>query len=146
MISILFLNERFLIYLVYVHTFGYDVYIWYTTDVPAMVPDVTVDNSTINITGSNVALALSWGEPFNNLDPIVSYTVSYFGNGTCPLQLTTTDNTTRSYIITNLTTRINYNFSVVATNLVGSGKSGTLDRIFKGEVTILRMYMRICLL
>ena len=33
----------------------------YITGVPATVPNVTVDNSTIKITGNNVTLTLSWG-------------------------------------------------------------------------------------
>ena len=71
---------------------------------------------------------LSWGEPFNNLDPIVNYTVSCSGDVTCPPNFTTTDNTTctRCYTITNLTTMTNYTFSVVATNSIGSGKAGVM--------------------
>ena len=92
--------------------------------VPAMVPAVTGDDNTININGDNVTLALSWGEPFNNLDPIVNYTVSCSGDDACPPNFTTTDNTTRSYTITNLTTMTNYTFSVVATNSIGSGEAG----------------------
>ena len=88
-----------------------------------MVPDV---NHTININGNNVILTLNWGEPFNNLDPIVSYTVSCSGDVTCPSNLTTTDNTTRSCTITNLTPMTNYIFSVVATNSIGSGKAGVV--------------------
>ena len=92
-----------------------------------MVPDVTVKDNTINITGNNVTLTLSWGEPFNNLDPIVNYTVSCSGvNVTCPPNFTTTDNTTRSYTITNLTPMTNYTFSVVATNSIGSGEAGVV--------------------
>ena len=91
---------------------------------PAIVPDVTVDNNTININGNIVTLTLSWGEPFNNLDPIVNYTVSCSGNVTCPP--VTTDNTTRSYTITNLTPMTNYTFSVVATNSIGSGEAGVV--------------------
>ena len=70
-----------------------------------MVPGVTVDDNTININENNVTLILSWGEPFNNLDPIANYTVSCSGDDTCPPNFTTvtTDNTTRSYTITNLT-------------------------------------------
>ena len=34
------------------------------TGVPAMVPNVTVNNNAIN--GNNVTLTLSWGKPFNN--------------------------------------------------------------------------------
>ena len=70
--------------------------------VPAMVPGVTVDD-TININGKNFTLTLSWGEPFNNLDPIVNYTVSCSCDVACPPNFTTTDNTTRSFTITNLT-------------------------------------------
>ena len=87
-----------------------------------MVPDVTVDDSTFNINGNIVTLTLSWGEPFNNLDPIVNYTVSCSGDVTCPLNFTT-DNTTRSYTITNLTPMTDYTFSVVATNSIGSGEA-----------------------
>ena len=96
------------------------------TDVPTVVPSVTVDDNTINIYGSNVTLTLSWGEPFNNLDPIENYTVSCSGDVTCPSNFTTTDNTTRSYTITNLTPMTNYTFSVVATNSIGSGEAGVV--------------------
>ena len=77
---------------------------------PSVVPSVTVDDNTIIINGNNVTLTLSWGGPFNNLDPIVNYTVSCSGDVTCPPNFTTTDNTTR---ITNLTPMTNYTFSVV---------------------------------
>ena len=96
------------------------------TDVPAVVPNVTVDDNTININGYNVTLILSWREPFDNLDPIVNYTVSCSGDVTCPPNFTTTDNTTRSYTITNLTPMTNYTFSVVATNSIGSGEAGVV--------------------
>ena len=102
--------------------FNYYVY----TGVPAIVPDVTVDDNTININGNIVTLTLSWGEPFNNLDPIVNYTVSYSGDVTCPPNFTATDNTTRSYTITNLTTMTTYTFSVVAANSIGSGEAGVV--------------------
>ena len=91
-----------------------------------MVPVVTVDDNTISINGNNVTLTLSWGEPFNNLDPIVNYTVSCSGYDVCPPNFTTTDNTTRSYTITNLTPMTNYTFSVVATNSIGSGEAGVV--------------------
>ena len=93
------------------------------TGVPRMVPNVTVNNST---NGNSLTITLSWGEPFNNLDPIVSYTVSCSGDDTCPPNLTSTDNTTRSYTITNLTPMTNYTFSVVATNSIGSGEAGVV--------------------
>ena len=93
---------------------------------PAMVPNVTVDDKTISIIASNVTLTLSWGEPFNNYNPIVNYTVSCSGDDRCPQSFTTTDNTTRSYTITNLTTITTYTFSVVATNSIGSGEAGVV--------------------
>ena len=91
-----------------------------------MVPYVTVDDSTININGNIVTLKLSWGEQFNNLDPIVNYIVSCSGDVTCPPNFTTTDNTTRSYTVTNLTPMTTYTFSVVATNSIGSGEAGVV--------------------
>ena len=97
-----------------------------------MVPDV---NHTININGNNITLTMSWGEPFNNLDPIVNYTVSCSGDVTCPPNFTTTDNTTRSYTITNLTPMTNYTFSVVATNSIGSGEAGVVMITTPGIVT-----------
>ena len=86
-----------------------------------MVPDVTITNNT---NGNKVMI--SWGEPFNNLDPIVNYTVSCSGDVTCPPNFTTTDNTTRSYTITNLTKMTTYIFSVVATNSIGSGEASVV--------------------
>ena len=91
-----------------------------------MVPYVMVDENTVVVNGNNVTLTLSWGEPFNNLDPIVHYTVSCSGDVTCPPNFTTTDNTTRSYTITNLTPMTNYTFSVVANNSIGSGEAGVV--------------------
>ena len=89
--------------------------------------DVIVDSNTININESNVTLTLSWGEPFNYHHPIMNYTVSCSGDSaTCFQNFTTTDNTTRSYTITNLTTMTNYTFSVVATNSIGSGEAGVV--------------------
>ena len=106
------------------------------TGVPAMVSGVTVDGSTINVNGNNVTLTLSWGELFNNLDPIVNYTVSCSGDVMCPPNFTTTDNTTRSYTITNLTPMTNYTFSVVATNSIGSGEAGLVTITTPpGEIT-----------
>ena len=110
----------------------------FITGIPAMVPDVTFDNNTININGNNVTLTLSWGEPFNNFDPIVNYTVSCTGDNRCPPNFTTTDNTTRSYTITNLTPMTNYTFSVVATNSIGSGEAGVGMTTTPGKVMDVR--------
>ena len=106
-----------------------------------MVPGVTVDENTININGNNVTLTLSWGEPFNNLDPIVNYTVSCSGGVTCPPNFTTTDNTTRSYTITNLTPMTDYTLSVVATNSIGSGEAGVVMITTPPGNIILRMWL-----
>ena len=65
-----------------------------------------------------ITLTLSWGEPFNNHDPIVNYIVSCSGDVTCPPNFTTIDDTTRSYTITNLTPMTNYTFSVEASYYV----------------------------
>ena len=102
-----------------------------------MVPNVTVDVNTINISGNNVTLTLGWEQPFNNLDPIVNYTVSCSGDVTCPPNFTTTDNTTRSYTITNLTPMTDYTFSVVATNPIGSGEDGVVMITTPGEAIVL---------
>ena len=56
----------------------------------------------------------------------MNYTVSCSGDVTCPPNFTTTDNTTRSYTITNLMPMTNYTFSVVATNSIGSGEAGVV--------------------
>ena len=109
-----------------------------------MVPSVIVDDNTININGNDVTLILSWGEPFNNLDPIVNYTVSCSSNVTCPPNFTTTDNTTRNYTITNLTSMTNYTFSVVATNSIGSGEAGVLEYTTSGKITV-RMFCYGCI-
>ena len=95
----------------------------FITGVPAMVPNVTVDVYRIDINGNIVTLTLSWGEPFNNLDPIVNYTVSCSGDVRCPLTFNTTEN---AIIFTNLTPMTTYTFSVVATNSIGIGEAGVV--------------------
>jgi len=91
-----------------------------------MVPGITVDDNTIDINGNIVTLTLSWGEPFNNLDPIVNYTVSCSGHFICS-QTFTIDNTKRSFTFKNLLmSGTNYTFSVVATNSIGSGEAGVM--------------------
>ena len=114
------------------------MYEYCITGVPKIIPNVRVSDSA---NGNNVTLALSWGEPFNNLDPIVSYTVSCSGDDACPQNFTTTDNTTRSYIIPNLTPMTSYTFSVVATNSIGSGEAGVVMITTPGKVTDLYIFM-----
>ena len=112
----------------------------YITGIPAMVPNVAEEGNTISINGSIVTLTLSWGEPFNNCDSIVNYTVSCSGDDTCPENFTTIDNTTRT-TITNLTTMTNYTFSVVATNSIGSGEAGMRNYITPGKVKNMHVCM-----
>ena len=64
----------------------------------------------------------------------MNYTVSCSGDA-CPPNSATTDNTTRSYTITNLTPMTNYTFSVVATNSIGSGEAGVVMITTPGETT-----------
>ena len=97
--------------------------------IPITINNVRVNSKTTINEGNNITLTLSWGEPFNNLDPIVNYTVSCSGDVTCPPNFTTPDNTTRNHTITNLTPMTTYTFSVVATNSIGSGEAG------EGQVT-----------
>ena len=111
----------------YISNYLYISYYTGIPNVPAKVPDVTVIDSTITVNRLNVTLTLSWGVPFNNFDPIVNYTVSCSGDIKCPPHFTTTDNITRSYTITNLTTITTYIFSVVATNSNGSGEPGVVN-------------------
>ena len=103
------------------------------TGVPGVVPSVVANIVIVGIK-RRVTLTLSWGEPFNNFDPIVNYTVSCSGDVTCPPSFTTTDNTTRSYTITNLTSMTDYTFSVVATNSIGSGEAGVVMITTPGRV------------
>ena len=110
-----------------------------------MVPGIKVNINTINIDNNIVTLTLSWGEPFNNFDPIVNYTVSCSGDVTCPPNFTTTNNTTRSYTITNLTPMTNYTFSVVATNSFGSGEAGVVMITTPGKVYFIkRIQLYVC--
>ena len=108
--------------------------------VPAVVPGVTI---VLRINGSRGSHLISWLEPFNNLDLLVNYTVSCSGDAACPSKFTTTDNTTRSYTITNLTPMTTYTFSVVATNSIGSGEAGVvMITITPGQSTLHgHMYM-----
>ena len=107
-----------------------------------MVPNVTVDYSTININGTVVTLRLSWGEPFNNFDPILNYTVSCSGDVTCPPIFNVTDN---AIIFTNLITMTNYIFSVLATNSIGSGEGGVVNFTTPpSEATLSMLFIYVC--
>ena len=105
-----------------------DVFI---TGVPAVVSNIT---SGLFISRTNITLTLSWGEPFDNLDTIMNYTVSCSGNIVCPPNFTTYNSTIRSHVIINLTTMTNYTFSVVATNSIGSGEAGVVMITTPGKI------------
>ena len=109
-----------------------------------MVSNIIVDKNPINVIGNIATLTLSWGEPFNNCDPIVNYTLSCSGDVTCPPNFTTTDNTTRSYTITNLIPMTNYTFSVVATNSIGSGEAGVVNYTITPGDHVISLYPYIC--
>ena len=115
-------------------TFIYHIFV--ITGVPAMVPYVTANQTAINVNEKNVTLTLNWGEPFNNLDPILSYTLSCSGDVTCPQNFTTSDATTREYSIKDLTPMTKFTFSVVATNSIGNGEAGVQSYITAGEIII----------
>ena len=107
-----------------------------------MVPNVTVDYNTNSINGNNIALTLSWGEPFNNFDPIVNYTVSCSGDVRCPPNVTTADNAIIIIFLTSMTT---YTFSVVATNSIGSGEAGVvMIATPSGEGTVSILFIYVC--
>ena len=91
--------------------------------VPVKVSDLYVTNIT---NGNNVNFTLRWGEPFNNLDPIIMYHVSCSGDAPCPQSYNTTNNHTRSHTFTGFTPKSYYTFSVVATNSIGSGEAGVV--------------------
>ena len=106
-----------------------------------MVPNVTAEYNTKNVNGSNIVLRLSWGEPFNNLDPIVNYTVSCSGDVTWPPNFTTTDNA----VLMILTTMTTYTFSVVATNSIGSGEARVvMITTPPGEGTVSILFIYVC--
>ena len=96
------------------------------TAAPDQVPGVMVIADSISLDDDIVTLTLSWGKPFSNFDPIVSYTVSCSGDDTCPPNFSTPDNTTTTFDITNLTSMTDYIFSAVATNSIGSGEAGVV--------------------
>ena len=100
-----------------------------------------VPNVTFVITNTNpnyIVIILSWGEPLNNFNPIVNYTVlcSSSSNQCYQNSYTTRDNSTQSYIdfLAPMTT---YTFSVVATNSIGSGEAGVVMITTPGEVSLL---------
>ena len=109
-----------------------------------MVPNVGIDDNSINVNETRVTLTLSWGEPFNNFATITSYIVSCSGDVTCPRSFTITDNTIRSHTFTNLATMTTYTFSVVAANSIGRGEAGRAMITTPGDVHKMFTLMYIC--
>ena len=103
---------------------------------PRIVPNVTFVITEIK--SNIIAITLSWGEPNNNFDPILNYTVSCSSNTffCSRFHVITRDNSTRSNNITSLTPMTNYIFSVVANNSIGSGEAGVVNVITPGEFTV----------
>ena len=95
----------------------------FATDVPDQVPEFTGMADSMTLEGDILNITLSWGEPFNNFDPIINYTVTCSGDNRCPDDYTTADNTTRIFTVTNLNLTTNYVFNVFATNSLGNGES-----------------------
>ena len=108
-----------------------------------MVPNITFVITRANV--NYITITLSWGEPLNNFNPIVNYTVSCSSssNQCSRIPYTTRDNSTRNYTITNLTPMTTYTFSVVATNSIGSGEAGVVMITTPGEVSLLYIIMYI---
>jgi len=106
------------------------------TGVPAMVPSVTIDLTSVNIDrNNNVNFRLNWDEPFANFDPVINYTItiSCTNNIVCPMMFST-NNVTRTLdvnLITDLS-MINHTISMTASNNVGPSNATT--RIIVGEL------------
>ena len=85
-----------------------------------------ITSDSVTLDNDNVTLTLSWGEPFNNFDPVIFYTVKCSDDISCPPDFNTTDNSTRNYTINNLISGTNYTFSVIAINSINQSLPGTL--------------------
>jgi len=96
--------------------------------VPAKVTSLHVENSTVQLAGGNSSFRLSWEKPwqFDNNFPVTNYTISCSDNTVCPANQTV--NTT-SVNITNIISGVNYTFSVLATNAIGSGSPARISII-----------------
>lgn len=93
--------------------------------VPSKIPDVFVISELVSADGDNVTLTLSWDEPFDNFNPILSYTISCTSRSACPAAVTVYNTT--SVNLKNLMARTMYTFSVIATNSIGNGEAGVLN-------------------
>jgi len=106
------------------------------TGAPDMVPNVTIDFTSVNIDrNNNVNFRLNWDEPFANFDPIVNYeiTVTCTIVILCPMMFTTNTTTLDVNLFTDLLI-MNHTISVTASNTVGTSNATT--RIIVGELCI----------
>ena len=114
----------------YVLSVGCDkltAWFYFFIDVPSKVPVISVINQSISNDGDKVTLTLNWDEPFDNFNPVLSYTVSCIGNSSCPPSVTVYNDT--SIYLSNLMLQTMYTFSVIATNSIGDGEAGVLSII-----------------
>ena len=104
----------------YVH-----LYITYT-GAPDMVGNIVIDFNTVNVSNEGVRIILDWDEPFDNFDPIETYTVTISCNGEgCPAvisSITKTSFNVRFKTDLSMMTPI----SVTASNNVGTSDPGTI--------------------
>ena len=101
---------------------------------PRIVPNIAY--FLTDISSRHVSITLSWGEPFNNFDPIVNYLVSCSGVYNCPDRFITKDNSTQNLAYRGLNVMATYIFSVVATNSFGSGEAGVVIITTPGQITL----------
>jgi len=102
------------------------IYVTIYAAVPSRVVGISVIRELISVDGDNVTLALTWSKPFDNFNPILSYTVSCIDSTTCP-PIVVVDYNTTSVNLTNLTPDTFYTFLVIATNSLGDGEAGLLN-------------------
>ncbi|XP_065889207.1 uncharacterized protein [Dysidea avara] len=93
---------------------------------PEMVFNLIIVPDSVIVDGGNVNFMVYWGEPFNNFDPIISYTIRCDGTSGCVAPFVTSDNTTRNHTFTSLPAAANYTFTVFATNSLGNGMAANL--------------------
>ena len=101
---------------------------------PRIVPNLAF--VITDIRSQHISITLSWGEPFNNFDPILNYIVSCSSVYSCLGRFITKDNSTQNYAYIGLNVMATYTFSVVATNSFGSGEASVLMITTPGEITL----------
>ena len=100
----------------------------YLVGAPEKVPDISIyrnGHGSVNVT---------WGEPFNNFDPITNYSVECQTDDeiSCGV-VNVSGNATKYCLISDLKAATSYTFSVKAINSIGIGEAG-VKRITAGTV------------